>query len=116
MNIAYTTQGDYRVPDLKIPDEPEVTLGKYAGLRRSYLMNHRRVLFTNLLTSGKLIAHLAEIEQTAKERVERMVSQMAQTEGLTEELKAKDPMRWTGLMNNLIHSAEEIVLNELIYN
>ena len=116
MNITYTMQDGYNMPDLRMADEPEVTLGKYAGMRRRYLESHRRVLFTNLLTSGKLIAHLAEIEQTAKERVERIVSQMAQTEGVNEELKAKDPMKWTGLMNNLIHSAEEIVLNELIYS
>ena len=71
---------------------------------------------TNLLTSGKLNQHLMEIEQTAKTRIEQIMAQMAKAEGVTEELKASDPMKWTGLMNNLRHSAEETVLAELIYN
>ena len=116
MEITYSMKNEYRVPELVTPDEPEVTLGKYAMMRRSYLEKHRRVLFTNLLTSGKLTAHLAEIEQTAKERVQQMVEKMAKAEGVTEELKARDQMRWVGLMNNLTHSAEEIVLSELIYS
>ena len=116
MEITYSMKNGYRVSELVTPDEPEVTLGKYAMMRRSYLEKHRRVLFTNLLTSGKLTAHLAEIEQTAKERVQQMVEKMAKAEGVTEELKARDQMRWVGLMNNLTHSAEEIVLSELIYS
>ena len=91
-------------------------LGKYALLRRTYLKQHRRVTYTNLLTSGKLNQHLMEIEQTAKTRIEQIMAQMAKAEGVTEELKASDPMKWTGLMNNLRHSAEETVLAELIYN
>ena len=98
-----------------MPTEPEVHLGKYAELRRQYLMKRRRVLYTNLKTSGKLTEHLAEIERTAQKMVERAVTQMAQSEGVTEELKATDPLRWTGLMNNLRHSAEEMVLNNLLY-
>ena len=99
-----------------MPQAPEVHLGKYAELRRQYLMKHRRVLYTNLKTSGKLTEHLTEIEQTAQRMVEQTVAQMAQTEGVTEELKATDPLRWTGLMNNLKHSAEELVMNDLIYS
>lgn len=91
-------------------------LEKYALLRRTYLKQHRRVTYTNLLTSGKLNQHLMEIEQTAKTRIEQIMAQMAKAEGVTEELKASDPMKWTGLMNNLRHSAEETVLAELIYN
>ena len=90
-------------------------LGKYAKLRRQYLMKHRRVLYANLKTGCRLAEHLAEIEQNASRMVEQAVRQMAQTEGVTEELKARDLMRWTGLMNNLRHSAEEKVLNDLIY-
>ena len=90
--------------------------GKYALLRRTYRKQHRRVTYTNLLTSGKLNQHLMEIEQTAKTRIEQIMAQMAKAEGVTEELKASDPMKWTGLMNNLRHSAEETVLAELIYN
>ena len=106
--LTYTMQGGYRLPNLLPSQEPEMHLGKYALLRRTYLKQHRRVTYTNLLTSGKLNQHLMEIEQ--------IMAQMAKAEGVTEELKASDPMKWTGLMNNLRHSAEETVLAELIYN
>ena len=114
--LTYTMQGGYRLPNLLPPQEPEMHLGKYALLRRTYLKQHRRVTYTNLLTSGKLNQHLMEIEQTAETRIEQIMAQMAKAEGVTEELKASDPMKWTGLMNNLRHSAEETVLAELIYN
>lgn len=114
--LTYTMQGGYRLPNLLPPQEPEMHLGKYALLRRTYLKQHRRVTYTNLLTSGKLNQHLMEIEQTAKTRIEQIMAQMAKAEGVTEELKASDRMKWTGLMNNLRHSAEETVLAELIYN
>ena len=114
--LTYTMQGGYRLPNLLPPQEPEMHLGKYALLRRTYLKQHRSVTYTNLLTSGKLNQHLMEIEQTAKTRIEQIMAQMAKAEGVTEELKASDPMKWTGLMNNLRHSAEETVLAELIYN
>ena len=114
--ITYTMQGDYNLPNLLPPLEPEIHLGKYALMRRRYLKQNRRITYTNLLTSGKLNAHLTEIEQTAKSRLEQIISQMAQAEGVTEELKAADPMRWTGLMNNIKQSAEETVLQELIYS
>ena len=106
MEVTYRMQNGYQVPNLLMPQTPEAHLGKYAELRREYLKKHRRVLYTNLKTSGKLTEHLAEIEQTAR---------MAKAEGVTEELKATDPLRWTGLMNNLRHSAEELVLSDLIY-
>jgi hypothetical protein len=84
-------------------------------LRKSFLKEHRKATYTSLLLSGKLMEHLSEIDRTARERVERMTSQMAGTEGVNEKMKATDPMKWTGLMNNLKHSAEETVLAELIY-
>ena len=98
------------------PQEPETALGKYGLLRRRYLKEHRKVLFTNLLTSGRLNEHLAEIDRTARQRVEQTVTAMAQAEGVTEELKAADPMKWVGLMNNLRNAAEGTVLAELIYS
>ena len=116
MEVTYRMQNGYQVPNLLMPQTPEVHLGKYAELRREYLKKRRRVLYTNLKTSGKLTEHLAEIEQTARKMVEQTVTQMAQVEGVTEELKERDPLRWTGLMNNLRHSAEELVLCDLIYN
>ena len=115
MEVTYRMQNGFRVPNLLMPQTPEAYLGKYAELRREYLKKPRRVLYTNLKTSGALTEHLAEIEQTARKMVEQTVAQMAQTEGVTEELKETDPLRWTGLMNNLRHSAEELVLNDLIY-
>ena len=106
-----------RLPaDLLPPQEPETALGKYGLLRRRYLKEHRKVLFTNLLTSGRLNEHLVEIDRTARQRVEQTVTAMAQAEGVTEELKAADPMKWVGLMNNLRNAAEETVLAELIYS
>ena len=114
--LTYTMRGDYSLPNLLPPQEAEVTLGKYALMRRRFLKQNRRVTYTNLLTTGRLNRHLLEIEQTAKTRIEQMLAQMAKAAGVTEELKAADPMKWTGLMNNLKHSAEETVLAELIYN
>ena len=116
MEVTYRMQVGFQVPNLMMPIVSEVHLGKYAELRREYLKKHRRVLYTNLKTIGKLTEHLAEIEQTARKMVEQSVTQMAQNEGVTEDLKATDPLRWTGLMNNLRHSAEELVLSDLIYN
>lgn len=116
MEVTYRMQEGFRLPNLLLPQEPETHLGKYAELRRQYIKKHRRVLYTNLKTSGQLAAHLAEIETTAEKMVTRLVAQMAQNEGVTEELKAADPQRWMGLMNNLKHSAEEAVLNDLIYS
>ena len=114
MELTYTNQGDYRLPNLIAPEEPEVHLGKYALLRRSYLKNHRRILFTNLLTSGKLNAHLMEIEEAAQNRMEQIVKAMVAQEGVTEELKASDQMEWVRRMNAIRDSAEEVIRKELI--
>ena len=91
-------------------------LGKYARMRKRFLHEHWKITYTNLLTSGKLSSHLAEIQQTAQRRMEEIVAQMAKAQGVTEELKASDQMKWVGLMNNLQNAAEETVLAELIYN
>ena len=115
MELTYTMKNGYRLPNLLPPQEPEVHLGKYALLRRRYLQQNRKVRFTNLLTSGKLNEHLMEVDKAANERMELLVAQMAQAEGITEEMKATDQMKWAGLMNNIRMSAEEQVLKELIY-
>ena len=114
--ITYTKQGDYLIPDLTLPTEPELPLGRYALMHRDYLEQHKRVTYLNLLTQGRLNEHLAEIDRTARQRVEQTVTAMAQAEGVTEELKAADPMKWVGLMNNLRNAAEGTVLAELIYS
>ena len=115
-NVTYTMQGDYRLPDLLPTQEAELRLGKYALLRRRYLKEHRRVTYTNLLSSGKLNEHLLEIEQTVKTRLSQIIPQMMESEGVTEEMKAVDQMKWVNMMNNIRASAEEIVLKELVYN
>ena len=114
--ITYTMQGDYRLPNLLPPQEPEVPLGKYALLRRKFLKQNRRVMYTNLLASGRLNQHLMEIEQTARTRMSQITAQMAQEQGVTEDLKARDQMKWLGLTNGIRQAAEEIILNELIYS
>lgn len=95
MEVTYRVQEGFRLPNLMMPQEQEIHLGKYAELRRQYLMQHRRVLYTNLKTSGQLAAHLAEIEETAQRMVTRAVAQMAKAEDVAEELKAADSRRWT---------------------
>ena len=116
LDMTYTMKNGYRLPDLLPPQEPEVHLGKYALLRRRFLKERRPVMFTNLLTTGRLNEHLMEIQQTAQRRVEQITAQMAKAEGVTEELKARDQMQWVGRMNNLKQAAEETVMNELIYS
>ncbi|MDF1494569.1 TnpV protein [Caproiciproducens sp. CPB-2] len=114
--LTYRMEGDYQVPNLLPPEEDTpIVLGKYALARKKFLKQNRRILFTNLLTAGTLNQHLMEIEQTANERMELLTRQMAQTEGVTEELKASDQMKWVGLMNNIRQAAEETILNDLIY-
>ena len=113
MELTYRTEGDYRLPNLDVPEAPEV--GKYGMLRRSYLANHRRGIYTGMLLTGELNSHLAEIDREATEMVERLTARMAREQGVTEELKASDQMKWVGLMNNIRAAAEEVALAELIY-
>lgn len=113
--VTYTKNGEFFLPELAVP-EREYEIGKYGMLRRAHLKQHRRSVYSMLLTSGKLLEHLAEIDKTAMEQVERIVSQMADAEGVTEKMKADDPIRWIGLMNNFRNSAEELILSELVYS
>lgn len=113
--IQYTRHGDYFLPNFLPPQEETCPIGKYGRMRLSYLKEHRRILYTNLLTSGKLNAHLAEIEVAARNRMELLVRQMAETQNITEELKASNQMEWVGRMNNIRNAAEEIIRSELIY-
>ena len=115
MEITYRTEEDYRIPNLLPTQEPKFHLGKYASLRHSFLRNHRKADFINLLTTGKLNSHLAEIQRTAEKRVAEITKQMKKDLGVTEELKEKAPMQWVGLMNNIRSQAEEVILTELIY-
>ena len=113
--LTYTMQGDYNLPDLTMPEQPEVTLGRYAQMRRKFLKEHHKIRYYNLLTSCTLTQHLAETEQTALRLEETLIKQMAAQEGLTESLKAADMMKWVGLMNNIRSRAEEVVMREYVY-
>ena len=112
--ITYRQEGDYRLPNLLPPQEPEMTLGKYALMRRSFLKEKRRVMYTNLLTSGKLNSHLMEVDQSAQTMLAQLTEQMAKEQGVTEELKARDQLLWVQMMNNIRQSAEETIWTELI--
>lgn len=115
MGGTYRQEGDYLIPNLALPDTGDNQIGKYGRMRRRYLKEHRKVLYTNLLTSGNLHCHLAEIDQACNERMESIVSAMAKQEGVTEALKAADQMEWVRRMNSICNRAEEIVLTELVY-
>ena len=114
--IRYELIGDYYYPCLTIENEEPPTLTKYGRTRERYLREHRKVLYCNLLTSGKLYEHLAEIDTSACNMAEYLIKEMARKQGVTEQLKAEDMMRWVGLMNNIRACADEIVLNDIVYS
>ena len=115
MNISYTRSGDYYIPDLKLPEETR-PIGKWGRMHRDYLKEHHPIQFNNLVLSGNLWAYLTDLNEQAQERLERVMQQMKEAEGVTERLKAADPMAWVQRMNNITASAEEIIREELIYN
>lgn len=115
MNITYEKCGDYLIPNL-IPDpEPDGELRKFGLMRKSYLENHRRGIYSGLLLSGELKNHLLMIQEQSEERFDLLVEQMAEREGVTEQLKAQNQMLWVKRMNNIRERAEEIVREEIIY-
>ena len=115
MGGTYTQVGDYFIPNLVISETAQSPLGKYGRMRKRYLKEYRPGPDNNLLTTGRLDQHLAEIDETCEERMELLTSQMAKQEGVTEALKAADQMAWVRRMNSIRNRAEEIVLHELIY-
>ena len=112
---TYTMQGDYRLPNLTLPDEEERPIGVWAHRRRQYLKQHHKILYCNLLTSGKLRSHLADIEEEAQFLFLRLVKEYADLEGLTEQLKAVNPTEWVQKMNNIRSRAAETVYADLIF-
>ena len=114
MNLTYTMQGDYLLPNLEVPESPKV--GKYGMLRRSFLRNHKQALYTGMMLEGTLNSHLEQVDKEANLLLEKLTTQMMQEQGLTEELKSRNQMLWVQQMNNLRQSAEEVVLKELIYS
>lgn len=112
--LTYHREGDYLLPDLILPEAPRI--GVWGMRRREFLRKHHSGIYTGLLLSGKLNAHLEEVDRLAEEMLFQLVDQMARTEGVTEQLKATDEMAWVGAMNNIRARAEEMVYAEQIYN
>lgn len=115
MGTTYTQVGDYLLPNLKLPEEEQQPIGVWGQRHRRYLKEHRRATYATLFTNGKLNSYLADINRQAEAMFLRLVKQMAEVEGVTETLKATDPMEWVGRMNNIRSRAMEMVNNDLIY-
>ena len=113
--IRYTLQGDYYLPDLQLPHEKETEIGLWGQRRLRHLKQNRKVLYTNLLTTGKLNDHLTEIDKQAEDMFFRLVKQMAEREGVMVKLKADNQMEWVGRMNNIRSRVQEVVLKQVIY-
>lgn len=114
MNVHYTRSGDYFIPDLKLPEETR-SIGKWGRMHRNYLREHHPIQFNNLVLSGNLWSYLADLNEQAQQRMETLVAQLRSAEGITEALKAADPIGWTQRMNNIAARAEEVIREELIY-
>ena len=112
-NLTYTQRGDYLIPDLEAPEAPKI--GKFGTMRHQYLRDYHQGIFDGMLLKGTLNEHLEQIDRQANEMVERLVSQVAQAEGVTEHLKATDQMAWVCRMNVIKSWAEEIVMRDLIF-
>ena len=115
MKIEYLRCGDYYIPALTVPNE-HYSIGKYGMLRREYLRKHRQGIYTIMLLDGTLLKHLAEIDKTCHEMLDRLIPQIAECEGVNEELKATDQMEWVRRMNNIKSRVEEIIYHDYIYD
>ena len=114
MKIQYIRVGDYSIPDLELPQESR-PIGRWGRVRREYLREHKPIQYNCLLLSGKLWTYLADLNEQTQDRLERIIEQMKIAEGITEALKASDPMAWVGAMNTIRARAEEIIREELIF-
>ena len=115
MGGTYRQVSDYLIPNLVPSDAGNYRIGKYGRMRRSYLKEHRKILYNNYVLEGTLVKHLSEIDQACNERMENIVSAMAKQEDVTEALKAADQMEWVRRMNSIRNRAEEIILTEIVY-
>ena len=113
--ITYTQQGDYLLPDLKLPEQPKVEIGIWGKRHLRYLKNHHPIIYTNLLTSCKLTDYLADIDEQAEDMFFRLVNQLTKKEGVTEQLKADNQLLWVQQMDNIRNRVTEIINNELIF-
>lgn len=114
MEITYSKYRDYYLPDLAVSQKEPATYGRFGRMRLKYLKEHRRVAYINLKTSGQLTHHLNEIDREANEMLHLLIEQMAQAQGITEQLKAEDQITWVGAMNNIRSAAEEVLLLDII--
>lgn len=115
MGGTYTQSGDYFIPDIALPKTSNRRIGKYGRMRHCYLSENRPVLYSTMILDGTLWDHLAEIDISCNSRLDVLISGMQDKQGITEDLKARDPIAWVGAMNNIRSCAEEIVLRELVY-
>ena len=115
-NITYRRVGDYNIPNLILPhEEANITLGKWGMLHKDYLFNHKKVLFTTLLTQGKLYQHCAEVEKQTQQMFDTLVEQLKEAEGVTEQLKEENQLEWIQRIGNIQQRATEVVSNEIIF-
>ena len=114
MELTYTMQGDYLMPDLSLPESPKI--GKYGMLRRTFLREHRNGIYTGMMLDGTLNSHLEEVDAQANLMLEKLTEQLKVLNGVTEQMKAEDQMKWVQMMNAIQSSAEETILNDLIYS
>jgi len=115
-DISYTLVGEHYFPYLVLPDDDHYTIGRFGRERLDYLKSYRKIIYLNLLTSGKLNSHLHEIDETANDRMEMIAKQIAEREGVTEKLKADDMLLWVQKVNSIRNRVVEIIRYELIYN
>ena len=113
--LTYSNVKGLMIPNLDLPSSGK-PIGKYGRMRRSYLKRSRKTLYSRMMIRGTLAEHLRQIDETAREQITQLTAQMAKAEGTDEAMKAADPMRWTGLMNNYRHSAEETVIRTIVFS
>ena len=115
MGGTYRQCGDFFIPEIALPDTPRNPIGKYGRMRHRYLKEHREVLYNAMILNGTLLNQLAEVDKICKERMDVLILEMKDKQGITEELKARNPMAWVGAMNNIHNAVEEILFAEVIY-
>ena len=115
MGGTYRQCGDYLIPEIALPDTEKISIGKYGRMRQRYLKEHRGVLYNAMILDGTLWSHHTEVDKICKERMDVLILGMKEKWGITEDLKAHDPMAWVGAMNNIRSAAEEILFAEVIY-
>ena len=113
--IEYVRNGDYYIPNLTVPDDKVYNIGKYGRLHSIFIKENHPCIYSMKMLNGTWLAYLEEIDTSAKEMIDKLVKDMATKQGITEELKAKDQMAWVGAINNIRHSAEEIVCKDLLF-